>query len=174
MSTETVKENEQEKSTGANKLTGNLGTFSIVFMVIAAAAPLAVVGGNVPLTIVSGNGPGAPVGFIVAMLVMLFFSVGFVTMTPFVKEPGAFYAYIRKSFGRRIGLPSAYLALVTYTAILVANFAFGGAVLNGYFNSTFGISIPWWVFGFILVAIVGFFGYRKIDLSAKVLSVILV
>ncbi|MFD0448283.1 hypothetical protein ACFQ10_47575 [Streptomyces indonesiensis] len=41
-------------------LSGRLGTGAIVFMVIAAAAPLTVVGGNVPLAIAGGPGAGAP------------------------------------------------------------------------------------------------------------------
>ncbi len=143
-------------------------------MVIAAAAPLAVVGGNVPLAILSGNGPGAPVGFVVAALVMFAFSVGFVTMTPHVTKPGAFYAYVRESLGRRGGLATAYLALVTYTAIQVANYAFGGAVLHEYFATNASLSLPWWVYVVGYVALVAYLGYRNIDLSAKVLGIALV
>jgi hypothetical protein len=39
---------------GCANLTGRLGTGSIMFMVIAAAAPLTVIGGNVPLAIDNG------------------------------------------------------------------------------------------------------------------------
>lgn len=156
------------------RLEGQLGTGKLVFMVVAAAGPLTVIAGNVSIAILNGNGPGAPIGFLIAMLVMLSFSIGFATMTPYVKEPGAFYAYIRKSLGKRFGLPSAYLALVTYTSIQVGMYAFGGGSIANFFKSTFGISLPWWIVSFILVAIVGFFGYRKIDLSAKVLSVVLI
>ena len=42
------------------RLRGNLGVPSIVFMVVAAAAPLGVIGGVVPLGIASGNGAGFP------------------------------------------------------------------------------------------------------------------
>jgi hypothetical protein len=69
-----------------HRLTGHLGTGSIVFMVMAAAAPLTVIGGNVPIIVGAGNGVGAPVGFIVATLVLLVFAVGFVAMTPYVRE----------------------------------------------------------------------------------------
>lgn len=156
------------------RLRGKLGTPQIVFMVIAAAAPLAVVGGNVPLAILSGNGPGAPVGFVIAAVVMFAFAVGFVTMTPYVKKPGAFYAYVQHSLGLRGGRATAYLALVTYTAIQVANYAFGGSVLHEYFKSNVSLSLPWWVYVAGYVALVAFLGYRNIDLSAKVLGVALV
>ena len=47
------------------QLKGNLGVPSIVFMVVAAAAPLGVIGGVVPLGLASGNGAGLPATFIV-------------------------------------------------------------------------------------------------------------
>ncbi|MFD1361730.1 APC family permease [Lentibacillus salinarum] len=173
MNTPITKKEESIKKS-PERLEGQIGTAKLVFMVVAAAAPLTVIGGNVSIAILNGNGPGAPIGFLIAMLVMLFFSIGFATMTPYVKEPGAFYAYIRKSLGKRLGLSSAYIALVTYTSIQVGMYAFGGGSITNYFETNFGISLPWWIFSFILVAIVGFFGYRKVELSAKVLSIVLI
>ena len=41
-------------------LSGTLGVGSIVFMVVAAAAPLTVIAGTVPLGIAAGNGAGVP------------------------------------------------------------------------------------------------------------------
>ena len=70
------------------RLRGNLGVASIVFMVVAAAAPLGVIGGVVPLGIASGNGAGFPATFIVATLILLFFSVGFTAMTPLCRGGG--------------------------------------------------------------------------------------
>ena len=57
----------------SGRLTGHLGTGSVVFMVIAAAAPLTVIAGNVPLSVANGNGAGAPVGFRDAAVVLLLF-----------------------------------------------------------------------------------------------------
>jgi len=70
------------------RLTGNLGVASIVFMVVAAAAPLGVIGGVVPLGIAQGNGTGFPAAFVVATVILLLFSVGFTAMTPYVDEAG--------------------------------------------------------------------------------------
>ena len=78
-------------TTESRRLSGRLGPVGIVFMVVAAAAPLTVIGGNMPLAMGLGNGAGAPVGFLLASLVLLVFSVGFVTMTPHVPEAGAFF-----------------------------------------------------------------------------------
>jgi hypothetical protein len=76
-------------------LRGNLGVAAIVFMVVAAAAPLGVIGGVVPLGIASGNGAGFPATFIISTAILLFFAVGFTAMTPYVDEAGAFFSYVR-------------------------------------------------------------------------------
>ena len=94
-----------DASTGpVRRLTGRLGVGAIVFMVIAAAAPLTVIGGNVPLAVGGGNGIGAPVGFLIAASVLLVFAIGFVTMTPHVREAGAFFSYVTTGLGSRAGL----------------------------------------------------------------------
>src|SRR3954470_3800322 len=155
-------------------LTGRLGVIGIVFMVVAAAAPLTVIAGNVPIAIGEGPGPGAPVGFIIAAIVLLLFSVGFVTMTPHVKEAGAFFAYISAGLGPRLGLGAAFVALVTYTAIQAGVYGYMGWAFNDLVTHYGGPSAPWWVWAVGVLALVSFLGYRHIELSAKVLGVALV
>ena len=61
-----------EQPAPVRQLRGNLGVASIVFMVVAAAAPLGVIGGVVPLGIASGNGAGFPATFIISTVILLF------------------------------------------------------------------------------------------------------
>lgn len=156
------------------RLVGHLGVGSIVFMVIAAAAPLTVIGGNVPLAIGMGNGVGAPVGFAIAGLVLLMFSVGFVTMTPHVPEAGAFFSYVATGIGSRLGLGTAFVALVAYTAIQVGVYGYMGWAANDLVVFFGGPELPWWLYSFATMAIVAVLGFRHIELSAKVLGVALV
>jgi len=156
-------------------LEGHLGTGSIVFMVIAAAAPLTVVGGNVPLAIASGPGAGAPVGFALASLILLVFAVGFVTMTPHIPQAGAFYAYATRGLGSRMGVGTAAVALVAYTAIQVGVYGYFGWAVNDALHSLgLGFSLPWWAWALGAAGAVAILGYRHIDLSSKVLGVALV
>ncbi len=94
------------------QLKGNLGVPSIVFMVVAAAAPLGVIGGVVPLGLASGNGAGFPATFIVSTVILLFFAVGFTALTPYVEEAGAFFSYVREALGFPAGIGIAFVALV--------------------------------------------------------------
>ncbi|MFG3258735.1 APC family permease [Streptomyces sp. NPDC048172] len=159
----------------SGSLTGRLGTGSIVFMVIAAAAPLTVVGGNVPLAIASGPGAGAPVGFALASLILLVFAVGFVTMTPYVRQAGAFYAYATRGLGHRTGVGTAAVALVTYTAIQAGVYGYLGWAVDSVLGDFGGpTGVPWWVWSLAAVGVVAFLGHRHIELSSKVLGVALV
>ena len=74
------------------RLRGSLGVAAIVFIVVAAASPLGVIGGPVPLGIAFGNGAGFPFTYVIATVVLVLFAVGFTSATPFVKSAGAFYA----------------------------------------------------------------------------------
>jgi amino acid transporter len=165
---------EQPIATQGQRLTGRLGTAGIVFMVIAAAAPLTVIGGNMPLAMGLGNGAGAPVGFLIAALVLLVFSIGFVTMTPHVPEAGAFFSYVSVGLGQRMGKGIAVVALIAYTAIQVGIYGYIGWAIADTVGFYDGPRIPWPVYSFAVLAIVALLGYRHIELSAKVLGVALV
>jgi amino acid transporter len=156
------------------RLSGHLGTGSVVFMVIAAAAPLTVIGGNVPLSVSLGNGAGAPVGFIIATTVLLLFAIGFVNMTPYVREAGAFFSYVTKGLGERLGMGGAVVALIAYTAIQFGVYGFMGWAVDDTVQFYGGPEIPWPVYALVTIAIVAVLGYRHIELSAKVLGIALV
>lgn len=163
-----------DQTTTEHRLRGRLGTGSIVFMVIAAAAPLTVIGGNAPIAIGLGNGIGAPVGFVIATVVLLLFSVGFVKMTPHVKEAGAFFSYVTKGIDGRTGLGTAFVSLLAYTAIQVGIYGYLGWAVDDLVQHFGGPAIPWGVYSLAAVALVAVLGYRHIDLSAKVLGIALV
>lgn len=155
------------------RLSGTLGVGSIVFMVIAAAAPLTVIAGTIPLGVGAGNGAAFPMTFVLCAVVLLLFAVGFCAMSPHVPDAGAFFTYIRHGLGRPLGLGAAFLALATYTAVQAAVYGYIGAAIDELVVSLGGPSVPWWVWTLAVVAIVGVLGYRHIELSSRVLGVLL-
>ncbi|MFU1519704.1 APC family permease [Vreelandella alkaliphila] len=157
-----------------NRLSGKLGTAGIVFMVVAAAAPLTVVNGNTPLALGLGNGAMAPLGFLFASLVLFLFSVGFVAMTPHVKEAGAFFTYVGTGLGPRAGQATAFVALITYTAIQLGIYGFFGWAAAEAMTTIGGPSLPWWLYAGGALVVVAALGYRDIELSSKVLAVALI
>jgi len=162
-----------ESTAPERHLRGNLGVASIVFMVVAAAAPLGVIGGVVPLGIASGNGAGFPATFIASTIVLLLFAVGFTAMTPYVEEAGAFFSYVRKSLGTPAGIGIAFVALVSYVALEAGVYGLlgpAGAAIVELFN---GPALPWWLFAALAFAVTTYLGYRNITVSSRVLAVLL-
>ena len=66
---------------GAPALRQTLGSPSIVFMVLAAAAPLTAAAGVLPLSFLFSDNFAAPVYFVVATVLMLLFAVGYTALS---------------------------------------------------------------------------------------------
>ena len=152
---------------------GSLGLITVVFFVVAAASPLTGVVGALPVTYFIGNGVGVPTMFIMAGLLLLLFSVGFVTMSKYVVNAGAFYAYIVQGIGVRAGLGGLSVALLAYTAIQLAVSAMFGFFADEFLRSNWGIEIPWWVYSILMQMLVVFLGISKVEIGGKVLGLIL-
>ena len=151
----------------------SLSTPRIVFLVIAAAAPLASMIGNLPIALGRGNGAGTPVAFALAGAILLCFAVGYAAMSRRIVDTGAFYAYVTEGLGTSAGIGAAYVALVAYLA-----FTFGLAAFFGYFTflvlGQAGVQVPWPIWAAVGVVLVAVLGYRSIDFSSIVLGALMI
>ncbi|WKG06386.1 APC family permease [Mycolicibacterium sp. HK-90] len=150
----------------------SIGVWDLVFFVVAAAAPLAVMSGVAPLAVMFG-GVGAPGGYLLGGIVMAIFAVGFTAMSRHVDSPGAFYAYISRGLGRTAGLGAAFVAVLSYVLIAVSFVPAIGVFAHDTALSLTGLDIPWQLWAVAGWLIVGALGYMNITLSAKVLGVLL-
>lgn len=167
-------DNISSSSSGANQLRKNsLGTGAVTFLVVSAAAPLTAVAGGVPLSMLLGNGAGVPAGFLLVTAVLLLFAVGYVAMARHIRNAGAFYAYTAQGLGGMMGGAAALIAILAYNCMQIGVFGLFGAATSGLFAGL-GIDLPWWVWTYIGIALVAVFGYRRVDLSAKVLTVLVI
>lgn len=153
-------------------LSGGLGVTTVIVMVIAAAAPLTTVGAVAPNAFIAGNGAAYPIMYVIAALLLFLFAVGFNAMNRYVTEAGAFYSYVTLGLGRGAGVSAAYLALLTYTCVQMAVYAFMAGILQDYVIQLGGPDLPWWLWMVGIVLVVTFFGYRNIDFSGKLLLVL--
>jgi amino acid transporter len=159
---------------GANRLRKNsLSTGAVTFLVVSAAAPLTAVAGGVPLSMLLGNGAGIPGAFLIVTAILLIFAVGYVAMARHVNNAGAFYAFAARGLGGGSGGASALIALLSYNCMQIGVLGLLGAATSGMFAS-FGLTLPWWLWSYVAIALVAVFGYRSVDLSAKVLTVLVV
>ncbi|GAA4993862.1 APC family permease [Yinghuangia aomiensis] len=161
------------ESAGRKLASGQIGTADLVFFVVAAAAPLTVLAGVAPFAIGVG-GAGTPLGYLVSGVLLALFAAGFTAMSMYVRNAGAFYAYVARGLGRTLGVATAYVAVVAYNLItpgVAAAFGYFGA---NYLNERAGTDIPWWVLAGVCIAATGVLGWLRVTLSAKVLGVALV
>lgn len=159
------------ESTGhGSGLRGRLGLWSIVFMVVAAASPLGVIGGPVPL----GNGAAFPATFVIAAVVLALFAVGFTAMTPHVRRAGAFSSYVREGLGAGAGVGTGFAALLTYLTLEAAVYGLIGPGIQELLASYGVPSLPWWAWALLVAAGVAALGYGNIAVSGKVLAILLI
>lgn len=163
-----------QASAGTGQLRRNaLGVAAITFFVVSAAAPLTAVAGGYPIAMLLGNGAGVPAAVVLVTLILLVFSVGYTAMARHIANAGSFFAFTSRGLGGVAGGAAAYIALLAYNTMQIGLYGLFGAVTAGTLAG-YGIELPWWVWSLIALAIVGLLGYRQIDLSAKVLAVLVI
>lgn len=174
MTTDALASGPSVRESQPHRLAGRLGPAAIVFMVVAAAAPLTVVAGTFPIGIAAGNGAAYPASYVVCTAVLILFAVGFTAMARHVPGAGAFYTYVGHGLGRHLGLGAAFLALLSYTAVQGGVYGYVGAAIDQLVTSHGGPSVPWYGYALAMMAVVATLGYRHIELSGKVLGVLLI
>ncbi len=149
-----------------------LSTQYIVFLVIAAAAPLASMIGNLPIAIARGSGANVPVAFLIAGLILIAFTTGYAFIGRRVVSTGAFYTYVAEGLGKPLGVGTAYCAIISY-----GSFALGLAAACGYFDSqvflAVGLKVSWTICAAVSAVLTGILNYRSMDASSKLLAVII-
>jgi amino acid transporter len=152
------------------RLSLSLTTPKIVFLIIAAAAPLAAMVGTVPLAFALGNGPGVPAVFVFAGLTLMCFCVGYAAISRKVVNTGGFYTYVASGLGRPPAVAGGLVAVLAYNTVsvgLLGSFSYFTHLVA----AAHGLHLPWELWAAAGLTAVGVLGYRRIDLSVRVLGV---
>jgi len=161
-----------EPSPSTELCKGALGLGFIIFFVISAAGPLVAIAGGFPIGIMLGNGAGTPALLVATVVILLMFSAGYTAMSRHVTNAGGFYAFTARGLGGTAGGAAALIALLGYNTMQIGLYGMFGAVASGFLSAHFNLNTPWWICSLAAMASIGVFGYRQIDLSAKVLSLL--
>jgi amino acid transporter len=148
-----------------------LGVAAVTFFVVSAAAPLTAVAGGYPVAMLLGNGIGVPLAVLAVMAILLIFSVGYTTMARHISNAGSFFAFTSQGLGGIMGGAAAYIAVLAYNSMQIGLYGLFGIIAASVLGE-WGIAAPWWVWSLIGWLLVAAFGYLKIDLSAKVLAIL--
>jgi amino acid transporter len=151
-----------------------IGVWHIVFFVMAAAAPLAVVVGVTPYAFAFGNGTGVPMTFILVGLMYLIFSVGFTAMSAHIGGAVSFYPYIAAGLGKSLGVGGAFASIATYLSVELMATALFGVFANAILLEWTSADVPWWLCCIVLHLAVFATGRRNIEVSGRVLAVLMI
>ena len=168
----------ESRSTAASqdgKLQANaLGVPGVVFLVLAAVAPLTGVIVVASMAIALGNGGGMVVSFLVVAAVLLLFAVGYAQMSKKLVNAGGFYAFVVKGLGPIGGLVAGFIATMGYNFFVAGAIGTSGFFMQIIIADLFGLDIHWFVWGLVSLVVAFLFAQRGIDFSAKVLGVAMV
>ncbi|MGB3483311.1 MAG: APC family permease [Mycobacterium sp.] len=159
---------------GSQLKTGAMGVRSIVFMVVATAAPLTAMASAFPLAVAYGNGIGAPGTYVVVAVVLALFAVGYAAMSRHLTNAGAFFAYVSVGLGRRLGMAAGLVAMLAYNVLVLYVVGLIGFFANGVFLSELGVDIPWQVFSFVVLAAALVVGIIGVEVNARLLGILLI
>jgi amino acid transporter len=151
-----------------------LGTSGVVFLVLAAVAPLTGIVVIASLGIALGDGGGMPGAFLLAAVILVLFGVGYAQMSKVVAGAGGFYVYVTRGLGRPLGLVAALIALLGYNCFVAGAVGTSGFFTANVVEQVFGWHTPWPLWSLLSAAAVFALGRRGVDVSAKVLGVSLV
>ncbi|MGO4806935.1 APC family permease [Arthrobacter sp. 2MCAF15] len=148
-----------------------LGVPALVFMTIAASAPLTVVAGGYPANFAVTGVLGVPLSFLVLGACLTLFTVGYAAMSSRIRNAGAFYAYIAQGLGKRTGVGASFVALTAYNSIQIAVYGLFGFASATFINEKTGADVPWWATAGVAFLVVAWLGINKVDFSVRVVAV---
>lgn len=160
------------RTVGPPKTKKLLGVPAVTFMIIAASAPLTVLAGGVTTTFGVTGVLGVPLSFLVLGGILALFAVGYAAMSRYVTNAGAFYAYIAQGISRPAGVGASLIALMAYNLMQVGIYGLFGFTVSSLLSARLNISVPWWIPVLVCIAVVGWLGVNRVDLSAKVLGIL--
>src|SRR5580692_5316858 len=149
---------------------GAVGLGGVLFLTLTGSAPITAMLLNTPIVVGSGEGIGTPAAFIVATIVLVIFSVGYVAMSRKKTTAGGFYSYISHGLGREIGFGAGFGTLVAY-GVFEASLAGGFAYFANLKLASLGVHVGWAPLALGMVVVIGVLTYFDVSFSAKILAV---
>jgi amino acid transporter len=147
-----------------------VGLGGVLFLTVTGAAPISAMLFNTPIVVGFGQGAGAPAAFMVATIVLVIFSVGYVAMARKKTTAGGFYSYISHGLGRELGIGTGYGSVVAYS-VFEASLCGGFAYFLGLKLNAYGVNIAWPWLALGMIVIISALTYFDVRISSTVLAI---
>lgn len=151
---------------------GTIGVLGMVFMVVAATAPLTAMSSNFSLSLSMGAGVGTLGWVVIIGLLLLVFTAGYLALARTVVSAGAYQAYVAHGLGARAGTAIAFIAWIAYNMACAAMIAATGFFTSLAMSTYTGIELPWWVYSAVALGIVGLLGWFGLNVASRLTTVV--
>lgn len=145
----------------------SLSGWHVAILMIAAAAPLSSMIGNVPGGLIFGNGAGLPGAFLAAAVLIGVLVVVYLALHRLLPDVSGFAGYVRAGVGPGTGAGVAYVTMLSYFAATLS-YAVGVGYFGSLIAASHGVTIPWWLISVVAFAVIGTLGRRGAEVSGRV------
>ncbi len=153
---------------------GTIGVAGMLFMVVAATAPLTAMASNFALSIGVGAGIGT-LGWILVVAALLFvFTAGYVVLSRHVVNAGAYFAFMGYGLGRTAGAATAFVAGIAYNMATIAMVAATGYFAKVAVGSYLGLDLAWYWYTLAALAVVWAAGHFGVSIASRLATAICV
>jgi amino acid transporter len=97
-----------------------------------------------------------------------------VALARHITAAGAFYTFVSRGWSRIPGLAAGVMSMFVYMIMEAGVVGVFSAFAQQAAATYFSLNAPWWLFGFVAVAVIALLSHWDISLAAKVLGVALV
>lgn len=151
---------------------GRLGATALIFVALAAAAPLTVVTTTIPIAYAGDDVPFVPLLFPAAAVVLLLVATAYAAMARRSPNAGALYSFIARGLGRPAGIGAGWLALFSYTALQIGLYGAVGITAAPILDGWWGVSAPWWTVAGGCWIVVTLCGLLRVELAGALLALV--
>jgi amino acid transporter len=164
---------ETQNESGTSLKANAMGVPGLFFMVAATVGIVAAFLGASPLVFIMA-GEGTPGIYLLCTLAYLIFAGGYLAMSRKFGSASGFIAFVGAGFGKRAGVASAYITLLTFPAFLGALYGIFSMFVQQSIKTYFGADVSWLLIAIIAIVVTTIVSYNRVQVSVKLLGVLLV
>ena len=147
--------------------TGALGLRSVVFQNMTNMAPAAAIVYDFP-TQIAAAGAALWISNSIALFAVLLIASSIVQFAKQLPHAGGYYTYLSTALGPKVGAFSAWIYFL-YALVLPAEVTLIWSGIASDLMSTYAhVSIPWWAFQIVILALVGYLAFTGVQRSARI------
>jgi amino acid transporter len=139
-----------------------VGVLVILCTAVASVGPMLVEAGVLPSAFAATGMTNMTITFLIVGLVLAIWVPGYVAMTQYTPTGGAMYAIATEGLGRLVGVPVAFIALLSYGLLQVALYGLLGEQMSGFLGAQYGVNHSWWVWALAVWVVVTALGQVKL------------